>query len=49
MCAAAGGILFLMFQDIAPQVRLEKRLAPPMAAIAGFALGLAGDILIGGH
>jgi len=49
MCAAAGGILFLMFQDIAPQVRLKNRLAPPMAAIAGFALGLAGHILIGGH
>ena len=47
MCAASGGILFLMFQDIAPQVPLKNRLGPPLGAVAGFLLGLAGDLLIG--
>lgn len=48
MCGAAGSILFLMFQDIAPQVKLENRLGPPMAAVAGVALGMAGHALMGG-
>ncbi|MFV0512800.1 MAG: ZIP family metal transporter [Jhaorihella sp.] len=47
MCAAAGGILFLMFQDIAPQVPLESRLGPPLGAVGGFVLGLAGHLMIG--
>ncbi len=47
MCAAAGGILYLLFQDIAPQVRLEHSNRPPMGAVAGFALGLAGDLFMG--
>lgn len=47
MCAASGGILFLMFQDIAPQVPLENRLGPPLGAVAGFLLGLLGHMTIG--
>lgn len=47
MCAASGGILFLMFQDIAPQVPLENRLGPPLGAVAGFLLGLTGHLTIG--
>jgi len=46
MMAASGGILYLMFQDIAPQIPLERSFAPPLGAIAGFALGLAGHIWI---
>ena len=46
MMLSAGGILYLMFQDIAPQVRLEASWLPPFGAIAGFALGLAGHLLI---
>lgn len=48
MLFAAGGILYLTFQDIAPQVRLENRWAPPLGAVGGFLLGLVGKLLIGG-
>lgn len=47
MLFSAGGILYLMFQDIAPQVTLPQRWSPPLGAILGFALGLAGHILTG--
>ncbi len=46
MLAASGGILYLMFEDIAPQARLERRWAPPLGAVLGFASGLAGHLLI---
>ncbi|MEO9650845.1 MAG: hypothetical protein ABJ360_06505 [Roseobacter sp.] len=46
MMLSAGGILYLMFQDIAPNVPLENSLLPPLGAVLGFALGLAGDLLI---
>lgn len=49
MCAAAGGILFLMFQDIAPQAKLKNHIAPPFGAVAGFLVGLAGHVILGGH
>lgn len=45
MLFAGGGILYLIFQDIAPQAKLEKHWAPPLGAIAGFALGMLGDML----
>ncbi|WP_289040571.1 hypothetical protein [uncultured Aliiroseovarius sp.] len=45
MLFAAGGILYLMFQDIAPQVPVEREWSPPLGAILGFALGLGGHIL----
>jgi ZIP family zinc transporter len=47
MLFAAGGILYLMFQDIAPQVKLENHWAPPLGAIAGFLLGVLGKIVTG--
>lgn len=47
MLFAAGGILYLVFQDIAPQARLEKHWSPPLGAVLGFALGLAGKLLTG--
>jgi len=46
MVFAAGGILYLTFQDIAPQAKLEKHWGPPMGAVAGFLLGLIGQLLI---
>jgi ZIP family zinc transporter len=46
MVFAAGGVLFLTFQDVAPDVKLEKSWAPPLGAVLGFALGLAGDIFL---
>jgi len=42
MLYAAGGILYSIFQDIAPNVKLEQHWAPPMGAVLGFALGMAG-------
>jgi ZIP family zinc transporter len=47
MLVAAGGILYLIFQDIAPQAHLEKRWAPSLGAVAGFMLGLLGEMLVG--
>ncbi|MBU2980353.1 divalent cation transporter [Lentibacter algarum] len=46
MLFAASGIIYLLFEDIAPQVRLERQWAPPLGAVAGFQLGLLGDMLI---
>ena len=40
MLFAAGGILYLTFQDIAPQSRLERHWAPPLGAVLGFGLAL---------
>ena len=45
MLFAAGGILYAIFQDIAPQVKLEKHYAPPMGALLGFVLGLIGFLI----
>ena len=46
MMLASGGILYLMFQDIAPQIPLENAWAPPLGAALGFLVGLTGDLLI---
>jgi len=46
MLFASGGILYLMFQDIAPQARLQRRWAPPMGAVLGFFAGLIGHMLM---
>ncbi|MBV0932641.1 ZIP family metal transporter [Marinobacterium weihaiense] len=45
MLFAAGGILYSVFQDIAPQARLARHWGPPMGAVLGFALGIAGHML----
>ncbi|MGB2739344.1 MAG: divalent cation transporter [Cognaticolwellia sp.] len=45
MLFASGGILYSIFQDIAPQVKLEKHWAPPMGAVLGFVLGMFGLIM----
>ncbi|MCH7227916.1 ZIP family metal transporter [Haloferula sp. A504] len=47
MLFAAGGILYLIFQDIAPQAKVERHWTPPLGAVAGFLLGLIGQLLLG--
>lgn len=42
MLFASGGILYSIFQDLAPQVKLEKHWAPPLGAVLGFVLGMFG-------
>ena len=45
MLFAAGGILYSVFQDIAPQAKLEKHWLPTFGAAVGFSFGLAGYIV----
>lgn len=47
MLFSSGGILYLIFQDIAPQSRLEKHWAPPLGAVFGFCLALFSKMFIG--
>lgn len=46
MLFAAGGILYIIFQDIAPQAKLDKHWAPSLGAVAGFLLGVLGHVAI---
>lgn len=46
MIFASGGILYLLFQDIVPESKLQGRFATPMGASLGFLLGIAGQMLI---
>ncbi|WP_286269265.1 ZIP family metal transporter [Thalassotalea hakodatensis] len=46
MLLASGGILYSIFQDIAPQVRLEKHWSPPLWAVFGFMFGMMGHMLV---
>lgn len=46
MMFAAGGILYLVFQDIAPQAYLKRKWAPPLGAVMGFGLGLIGHLML---
>jgi len=46
MLFAAGGILYLIFQDIAPQAKLTRHWGPPLGAVCGFALGLLGQEIL---
>lgn len=45
MLFAAGGIMYSVFQDMAPQIKLDKHWGPPLATVLGFALGIAGLML----
>lgn len=47
MSFAAGGILYLIFQDIAPQSKMRKHWLPPLGAVLGFAVGMVGKQLLG--
>lgn len=46
MLFAAAGILYLTFQDIAPQARLARHWSPPLGAVGGFLFGLMGHMLL---
>ncbi len=48
MMFSGGGILYLTFQDIAPQAKLEHHWGPALGAAAGFLLGLVGQMLLVG-
>ncbi|WP_339897626.1 divalent cation transporter [uncultured Gilvimarinus sp.] len=46
MTFAAGGILYLIFQDIAPQATMRRHWTPPLGAILGFLVGMLGTVVI---
>ncbi len=47
MLFASGGILYIIFQDIAPAAKIENRWSPAMGAVIGFLLGMIGNMLVG--
>lgn len=47
MLFAAGGILYSVLQDIAPQIRMDNHWLPPLGGILGFLIGLLGHMLQG--
>ena len=47
MLFASGGMLYLIFQDIAPQSRMRRHWAPPLGAVLGFCMGMLGKNLMG--
>ncbi len=46
MLFAASGILYLTFQDIAPQAVVKNRFAPAFGAVLGFLMGVVGQMLL---
>lgn len=46
MLWCSGGILYLIFQDIAPQARLRHHDFPAVGAVSGFLLGMVGVMLL---
>lgn len=48
MLASSGGLLYLVFQDIAPQAVLRRHWFPSLGAVSGFSLALLGQLLFGG-
>jgi ZIP family zinc transporter len=47
MSAAGGGILYLVFQDIAPQSTMRRHWTPPLGAVLGFVVGMIGKQVLG--
>jgi len=47
MSFAGGGILYLIFQDIAPQAQMRRHWTPPLGAVLGFVVGMLGKQLLG--
>jgi ZIP family zinc transporter len=47
MSFAGGGILYLIFQDIAPQSKMRRHWTPPLGAVLGFVVGMIGKQLLG--
>ena len=46
MVFAAGGILYLIFEDIAPQAKTQHHGGPALGAVLGFALGMLAKTLL---
>jgi len=46
MTFCAGGILYLLFQDMAPRVATKKHRLPPLGTIGGFLIGYAGYLYL---
>ena len=47
MSFAGGGILYLVFQDIAPQSKMQQHWSPPLGAVLGFVVGMIGKQVVG--
>ncbi|KAB1064353.1 ZIP family metal transporter [Salibacter halophilus] len=47
MIFASGGILYLLFQDVVPESKLENTYITSLPATLGFAVGIIGEKLIG--
>lgn len=47
MLLAAGGILYLVFQDIAPLIKYKSHRAPAFSATIGFMIGIIGIKVLG--
>ena len=47
MLFASGGILYLIFQDIAPQSHMKRHWAPSLGAVLGFSMGMLCNNLVG--
>lgn len=48
MIFSSGGILYLIFQDISPQVPLAQSWAPPLGSVGGFLVGIVGHMVLHG-
>jgi len=48
MLFASGGILYLIFQDIAPQAKMRRHWAPPLGSVLGFCVGMLGNNIVMG-
>lgn len=48
MTFCAGGILYLTFQDIAPQAQLKRHWLPTFGAVLGFLVGMTGYLFAHG-
>lgn len=42
----SGGILYLIFEDIAPGAHMKRKSFPAMGSILGFVVGMAGTMMI---
>lgn len=47
MLFAAGGIMYLMFQDIAPMTKIKNHWTPALGASFGFLAGMIGEKILG--
>jgi zinc transporter, ZIP family len=46
MTFASGGILYLLFQDIIPESKLDKNYLTSLGASIGFLIGVIGEKII---